>query len=319
MGMVVIAVVMVMMDMIVSLMGVAVDMVMGMRMGMTVMGVLMGMSMGVFVIQMHNHHSFQSVYLVLIIAKNHWVVTTKIHKNAEKQPIDITFQPSIIIVTFSIGGLSVKKILLIGDSIRVGYDSYVKEFLKDTCETYFPAENCRFAQYILRHLSDWQESLGLDENLDLIHWNCGLWDTVEQYGDGCLTPPEFYAHYIDRVCKRIKVLFPKATAIFATSTPILEGGYEEPSIFYRSNETIRQYNEIAKEIVLKHGFLINDLYAVVENVPKEYYSDVTHLYTPEGTQLMVNAVVKSICNALDMEQKEFLLTDYQAVTEIIGK
>ena len=30
-----------------------------------------------------------------------------------------------------------KKVLLLGDSIRMGYDEYVKELLQDTCEVYY--------------------------------------------------------------------------------------------------------------------------------------------------------------------------------------
>ena len=44
----------------------------------------------------------------------------------------------------------VKKIILIGDSIRIGYDKYVKDALKDKAEVFYPSENCRFAQYVLR-------------------------------------------------------------------------------------------------------------------------------------------------------------------------
>ena len=43
-----------------------------------------------------------------------------------------------------------KKIVLIGDSIRMGYDKYVKEALDGVADVYYPGENCRFAQYTLR-------------------------------------------------------------------------------------------------------------------------------------------------------------------------
>ena len=37
-----------------------------------------------------------------------------------------------------------KKILLLGDSIRMGYQNEVKELLKDEYEVVFPQENGRF-------------------------------------------------------------------------------------------------------------------------------------------------------------------------------
>ena len=50
----------------------------------------------------------------------------------------------------------------------------------------------------------------------------------------------------------------------------------------------------------------------------EYYSDMTHLYTPEGTQLLTDAVIKVICDTLDIEYREFTLADYESVKEVIG-
>ena len=38
-----------------------------------------------------------------------------------------------------------KKVLLLGDSIRMGYDKYVTEQLAGEAEVLFPSENCRFA------------------------------------------------------------------------------------------------------------------------------------------------------------------------------
>ena len=210
-----------------------------------------------------------------------------------------------------------KKVLLIGDSIRMGYDKYVKNYLADSCEVYYPKDNCRFAQYTLRHLSDWKSGFN-GEDLDLIHWNVGLWDTLELYDDGCLTPPEFYAFFIEKICKRIKVLFPKAKVIFATSTPVIESRFTQPHFSRRLNSNVKKYNNIAVEICKKHGFAVNDLYSLVENLPEEYYSDMTHLYTPEGTQLLTDAVIKAICNMLDIEYREFTLADYESVKEVIG-
>ena len=210
-----------------------------------------------------------------------------------------------------------KKVLLIGDSIRMGYDKYVKNYLSDSCEVYYPKDNCRFAQYTLRHLSDWKSGFNGDD-LDLIHWNVGLWDTLELYDDGCLTPPEFYAFFIEKICKRIKVLFPKAKVIFATSTPVIESRFTEPHFSRRLNSNVKKYNNIAVEICKKHGFAVNDLYSLVENVPEKYYSDMTHLYTPEGTQLLTDAVIKAICDTLDIEYREFTLADYENVKEVIG-
>ena len=210
-----------------------------------------------------------------------------------------------------------KKALLIGDSIRKGYDNYVKHALDGICEVYYPGDNCRFAEYVLRYLHEWKNELGLDDSVDLVHINVGLWDTLELFGDAPLTPVEFYAYYIDKICNRIKFLFPSAKVIFATSTPVLEHKFNRERSF-RSNAVTRKYNEAAAEIVKKHGFLVNDLYSVAEKLPEECYSDMTHLYTPDGTCALTNVVLKAICEALDLGYKEFSLENYTEVKEIIG-
>ena len=211
-----------------------------------------------------------------------------------------------------------KKILLMGDSIRMGYDKYVQYALKDTCEVYYPQENCRFAQYALRQLGDWKNELNLGDDVDVIHWNVGLWDTLVLYQDGCLTPLDYYEFFIDKICKRIQVLFPNAKVIYATSTPVLEKYFLNPSVSYRKNSDIEKYNRIAVKKAQEYGFYINDLYAVIENVTEDYYSDMTHLYTQQGTQLLTNAVIKAIGNVLNTEFEEFSVSDYQSVNEVLG-
>ena len=47
-----------------------------------------------------------------------------------------------------------KKIILIGDSIRLGYDKYVKDALEGVAEVYYPNDSARFSEYTLRYLSE---------------------------------------------------------------------------------------------------------------------------------------------------------------------
>ena len=72
-----------------------------------------------------------------------------------------------------------KKIVLIGDSIRMGYDKYVKEALADVAEVYYPEENCRFAEYTLRFAHEWKSRGKWPDDIDLVHWTVGLWDVCE--------------------------------------------------------------------------------------------------------------------------------------------
>jgi len=192
-----------------------------------------------------------------------------------------------------------KKIVLIGDSIRMGYDKYVKEKLSDCAKVYFPKDNCRFAQYILRYLHEWKEQENMPDDADLVHWNAGLWDLLHIYGDDCLTDPETYAKLLPRIVNRIRLLFPQAKIVFATSTPVQEEKYGP--YFYGKNAEIEQYNAIAGQVLENLGVVIDDLYTVMKDVPENYYSDVTHFYTPEATERIGNAVLECICPLLGIE------------------
>ena len=71
-----------------------------------------------------------------------------------------------------------KKVVLLGDSIRMGYGSYVKKAfeLAGTAQVFFPGENCRFSGYVLRNVGPWKAEMACGSDVDLVHWNAGLWD-----------------------------------------------------------------------------------------------------------------------------------------------
>ena len=200
-----------------------------------------------------------------------------------------------------------KKILLLGDSIRLGYDNYVKESMKNIAEVYFPEENCSFTVNILRNLHVWTDELGLYE-ADAVHFNVGHWDTLRIYGDECLTRPEVYRDNLDRIMKRIKFLFPKAKIIFATSTPCIEDGYIE-EFEMRYNKDIIEYNRIACEVMEQHGAIVNDLHKLLEDKPDSYHSDQSHYYTPEATVLLGDKVTEVLCDTLELDKSKIVKPD----------
>lgn len=200
-----------------------------------------------------------------------------------------------------------KKILLIGDSIRMGYDVYVKESMANVAEVYFPAENCRFAAYVLRYLHYWKDELKL-HHADAVHWNVGHWDTVRIYGDAPITKPEVYHDYIERITLRLMFLFPGAKLIFATSTPVIEAGFIE-EFECRYNHDVESYNQIACGVVQKYGVMINDLYSLLENMPEMLHSDQTHFYTPEATKLIGEQVSRVLAKALDIDENMLISPD----------
>lgn len=205
---------------------------------------------------------------------------------------------------------NMKNVLLIGDSIRKGYDKAVKNTLEGKANVYFPEENCRFASYVLRYIPEYKNMLG-DKHVDVLHWNAGLWDCLRMYGGEPHTPVDFYAYYIERICILIKKLFPDAQVIFATSTSV-QSELMQPD-FKRYNEEIESYNAAAVNVVSKYGFQVNDLYAVSVTLPAEAHSDAVHYYTPMGTKIFTEQVLSYLLPALGidekLEYKEGLYTD----------
>ena len=95
--------------------------------------------------------------------------------------------------------LKIKDLLLIGDSIRMGYDKSVKKTLAGSTNVIFPTDNCRFGSYLLRHFHEYLEDVK-SEDIDVIHWNAGHWDTLRLFDEEPHTPIDVYAYYIERIC-----------------------------------------------------------------------------------------------------------------------
>lgn len=189
-----------------------------------------------------------------------------------------------------------KKILLLGDSIRFGapnspgYGVYVAEMLKERATVYAPDENCRFAQYTLRQIYNWVTMFD-PASIDVVHWNNGLWDVLRLHGDEPLSPLPVYLSFLSRIYKKLRLLFPKARIVFATSTAVVEE-WANPN-FMRYNKEIEEYNAAAKALLSTLGAEINDLYPVSAALGAEMRSDWVH-YNEEGSRILAEAVVKAI-------------------------
>lgn len=195
-----------------------------------------------------------------------------------------------------------KKIVLIGDSIRMGYDKYVKEALKDTAQVYYPDENCKFSQYVLRFAHSWKEKGEWPDDIDLVHWNAGLWDVIEIFGDEPLSTLAHYENIIPRVDKRLRELFPNAKMVFATSTAVAEQICNKN--MNRHNSTIKQYNDAAVKLLKESGTVINNLFELTLDCPVEYHSDGVHYNTDIGRKYIGDKVVSVICNELGIKAEK---------------
>ena len=76
-----------------------------------------------------------------------------------------------------------KNVVLIGDSIRLGYQGYVQELLGPNVKVFGPAENCRYSKFVLWGMFSWMGEFGYPK-VDALHFNAGIWDLHRCTADG---------------------------------------------------------------------------------------------------------------------------------------
>ncbi len=176
------------------------------------------------------------------------------------------------------------KVTLLGDSIRqMGYGKMVPELLGSDFEVFQPNDNCRFAKYTLRGLFDWRKQM---EGTNIVHWNNGLWEICDLFGDGPFTSEEEYISNMLRIADILTNKYDKV--IFATTTPV------RPENVYNNNSVIERYNQIIVPKLCEKGVIINDLHSLVAADIYRYISEDTIHLTEDGIQLCAQQVAKII-------------------------
>ncbi len=166
-------------------------------------------------------------------------------------------------------------ILLIGDSIRMGYCKTVREQLSDVANVFYPEENCRNTQNVITRLNAWSQEFPADE-IRIVQFNCGHWDVAHWNADEePLTSPEEYRRNIQMIIRLLRKFFPKAKLVFATTTAMNPSG--SVGVNPRNNDEIERYNRIAVEIAKTSEITVNDLYAITKTYTVEMFRDYCHL------------------------------------------
>ena len=113
-------------------------------------------------------------------------------------------------------------------------------------------DNGRWAQYTLRSLFEYSAQIA---GSDVIHWNNGLWDVCDLFGDGPFTPLDEYVANMLRIADIL--LGTSKKVIFATTTPT------HPDMPGHDVERTRLYNETLVPLLRKKGIVINDLFSLM--------------------------------------------------------
>ena len=190
-------------------------------------------------------------------------------------------------------------VLLIGDSISIGYTPAVTRILADEAVVLHHKGNAQHTGTGLQKLDQW---IG-DTKWDVIHFNWGLWDLCYRNPDskaqgkrdkekGTLTTtPEQYGKNLEELVKRLKKT--KAKLIWAHTTVV------PPGEVGRIEGDAAKYNAIASEIMKRHGIPINDLHTLSAGFPPELFvkpGDVH--FTKAGSEKLAEQVADSVRAAL---------------------
>jgi acyl-CoA thioesterase-1 len=193
------------------------------------------------------------------------------------------------------------RVLLLGDSISIGYTLDVQAMLKGKANVHRPAANCQTTKVGLQQLDAW---LGAGK-WDVIHFNFGLHDLKFIGPDGvALADPtlptskhqitlEQYEKNLDEIVSRLKKT--GAKLIWCSTTPV------PPGSDGRRVEDAPKYNEAALRVMKKHNVAVDDLYTFALGQLKEIQRPANVHFTDEGSKVLAGQVVKSIETALSQK------------------
>ena len=153
------------------------------------------------------------------------------------------------------------RVLLIGDSISIGYTVDVRKNLAGKANVHRIPRNGQTAKFGSENLPKW---IG-EKKWDIIHFNWGLWDLCYRHPESknqgkrdkvngtVSATPEQYRKDLEACVVQLKKT--GAKLIWCAITPVPEGEAG------RKMGDDLKYNAIAAEIMKKHGVTINDLHS----------------------------------------------------------
>lgn len=185
------------------------------------------------------------------------------------------------------------RVLLIGDSISIGYTVPVRELLKGKANVHRIPTNGGPTTNGLANLKQW---LG-DGQWDVIHFNWGLHDLKIMPDGHRQVPPEAYEKNLRELVRRMRAT--GATLIWASTTPVPEGKVNPP----REPADVVAYNDIARKIMDEHQVVTDDLYSLALPQLTNIQRPVNVHFTEEGSKVLARQVAKSIESVLAAKQR----------------
>jgi len=188
------------------------------------------------------------------------------------------------------------RVLIIGDSISIGYQVPLREALAGKANVHRPATNCGPTSRGVDQIEQWLA----DGKWDVIHFNFGLHDVYHYDDNGnrtdadkghCQVIASDYEKNLETLVTRMKKT--GAKLIFATTTPVPDGSQG------RVKGEEASYNDIARRVMQRHGVAIDDLYAFALPRLAEIQLPQNVHFKPEGSKVLAGQVAASILKALE--------------------
>lgn len=189
-------------------------------------------------------------------------------------------------------------VLILGDSISMGYTGGVRKELKGKANVIHNPGNSEGTTNTKAKIDGWLKM----QEWDVIHFNLGLHDlkrvktagtsvNSDDPNDPYQADLETYAKNLEEIVVKLKAS--GAKLIFATTTPFPSG--VSP---YRSPEDAPKYNAAAIKIMEKHDIPVNDLYALIEPKLAEVQKPKNVHFKGSGSAMMAKQVAAKIAEVL---------------------
>lgn len=180
------------------------------------------------------------------------------------------------------------RVLLIGDSISMGYTLPVRKLLGGKANVHRIPQNGGPTKNGIARIDAW---LGTSK-WDVIHFNHGIHDVKIMPDGKRQVEPEAYEANLRALVAKLKAT--GAKVIFATSTPIPPS----PLVGNRSFGSEKDYNSIATKVMNENGVQVNDLHTYMLPRFTEFQIANDLHYQPAGYEFLAKRVAEVIEAAL---------------------
>ena len=179
------------------------------------------------------------------------------------------------------------RVLIIGDSISMGYTLPVRKLLEGKANVHrIPANGGPS-----KNMVNYDKWLG-NGKWDVIHFNHGIHDLKHMPDGKRQVEPADYEKNLRAIVAKLKAT--GAKLIWATTTPIPP----PPLNPERTFGDVKEYNEIAARVMKELGVPTDDLYAHMLPQFEKLHKPKDLHYTEEGSQFLAEKVAAEILAAL---------------------